>query len=132
MENAGKILDQMCQFKQPFFVNSIRHLVNFSKSPLKVILEESSKQDLCLIPKSGRRGMIAKSAWNSMRIKNDQDTETVKIRKGKILTLKMMEWHIETFQGPPRHQGTLPHHPALSPPVAGKCSAVSVGARSCR
>ena len=58
--------------------------VNCSKSPLKVILEESSRQDLCLIPKSGRRGMIAKSAWNSMRIKNDQDAEVVKISKGVI------------------------------------------------
>ena len=82
MENAGKIQDQMCQLKQPFFVNLFRHFANSSKSPLKVILEESNKTDLCLIPKSGRRGMIAKPAWNSMRIKNDQDTETAKIRKG--------------------------------------------------
>ena len=62
----------------------IAFYVNCSKSPLKVILEESSRQDLCLIPKSGRRGMIAKSAWNSMRIKNDQDAEVVKISKGVI------------------------------------------------
>ena len=55
--------------------------IHCSKSPLKVILEESSRQDLGLIPKSGRRGMIAKSAWNSMRIKNDQEVETAKISK---------------------------------------------------